>query len=736
MQNYKYGNLIFYLKTNNKVQASKWSMEHGSLAYKVIVATFTILALLTRFYKISNGNFVLWDEAHFGKFGTNYIDGTFYFDVHPPLGKMLVGLAGRLSGYTGGYGFTSGEIYPENIPYVKIRMIIATFGALCVPFSYILSKNLGFSDPTSLMIGAMTLLEVGLIGITRLILLDSMLLFFGLAVMTFYTAFRRYSKEEFSPRWHFNLLLTGVSIGCVSSVKWVGFFITGLVGLMTIEELWKMFGNWKISLKSITKHFIFRALYLIVVPISIYVFCFYLHFKFLFRSGPGNANMSSLFQAGLEGTDLGKSPLQVAYGSKITIRSSAYGAGILHSHVQTYPEGSKQQQITLYGHNDENNEWIVHRTYEIEKDEEGNPLKKLTPLFSDEDYQIEYLKDGDQVRLYHNSTGKYLHSHFIGARVTSTDYEVSGYGMLGFEDPNDIWVVEIVDDKYSGEGKEEKIVRSLFTQMRLRHNVTGCYLRSSGQSYPEWGFRHGEVSCKPNMKPEQMGMKKEFLWNVESHYNPHLPEGKPNQYKSRFIDDFIEHNIGMWRTNNALVPDSELEPSALTSKPYHWMFLLRGLRMSGFGDDAVKFYMLGNPLIWLASALSIIFLFFLPIGYFILKQRNLVQSASETDEEDFLYKLKVTVGGWAFNYLPFYLMGRVTYLHHYYPALLYAILSFGFAFDHLTRNVSNRSRWTLAAGFTLLAAGVFVHYSPMAYGFTGPSGEFARNRKLLSSWNL
>ena len=191
-------------------------MNQGTLGYRLVVVIFTVLALATRFYKISNGNFVLWDEAHFGKFGTHYIDGTFYFDVHPPLGKMLIGLAGRLSGYSGGYGFTSGEKYPDNVPYVKMRMIIATFGSLTVPFSYILSKNLGFSDATSLMIGSMVLLEVGLVGITRLILLDSLLLFFGLSVMTFYTAFRKYSNDPFSTRWHFNLLFTGISIGCVS----------------------------------------------------------------------------------------------------------------------------------------------------------------------------------------------------------------------------------------------------------------------------------------------------------------------------------------------------------------------------------------------------------------------------------------------------------------------------------------------------------------------------------------
>lgn len=711
-------------------------MNHGSLGYKLIVAAFTLLALATRFYKISNGNFVLWDEAHFGKFGTHYIDGTFYFDVHPPLGKMLIGLAGRLSGYTGGWGFGSGEVYPENIPYVKMRMIIATFGSLCVPFSYILSKNMGLSDPTSLMVGALTLLEVGLVGITRLILLDSMLIFFGLAVMTFYTAFRKYSNEPFSPRWHFNLLMTGAAIGCVSSVKWVGFFITGLVGLLTIEELWKMFGNWKISLKTFTKHFAFRALYLILVPVSIYVFCFVLHFKFLFRSGPGNSNMSSLFQAGLEGTDLGKSPLNIAFGSKITLRSSAYGAGILHSHVQTYPEGSKQQQITLYGHNDENNDWIVHRSFNISKDEAGNLIKKVAPIFTEEGYEIEFLKHGDHVRFNHNSTGKYLHSHYVGARVSSTDYEVSGYGMLGHEDPNDIWVVEIVSDNYSGEGKDEKIVRSLFTQMRFKHLITGCYLRASGKSYPEWGFRHGEVSCKPNLAEKDLRNKKEFLWNVESHVNSHLPEGKPGQYKSRFIDDFIEHNIGMWRTNNALIPDSELEPSALTSRPYHWMFLLRGLRMSGFGDDAVKFYMLGNPLVWWLSAISVTILLAIPVAYFALKKRNLVDDMNEEGEDLFLYRLKITVGGWAFNYLPFYLMGRVTYLHHYYPALLYAILSFGFLFEHLTRNSSTRTRILLASTITIVSAVVFVYFAPMAYGFTGPLQDFSKGHKLLSSWNL
>ena len=30
--------------------------------------------------------------------------------------------------------------------------------------------------------------------------------------------------------------------------------------------------------------------------------------------------------------------------------------------------------------------------------------------------------------------------------------------------------------------------------------------------------------------------------------------------------------------------------------------------------------------------------------------------------------------GWALHYFPFFLMGRVLYFHHYFPALMYIIM--------------------------------------------------------------
>ncbi|KAJ2374833.1 dolichyl-phosphate-mannose-protein mannosyltransferase, partial [Coemansia sp. RSA 2603] len=85
----------------------------------------TLLSAMTRFYKIGRANHVVWDEAHFGKFGAYYVNHTFYHDVHPPLAKMLVGLSEILTGFDGTFKFKSGHTYPENVNYTFMRLFNA-----------------------------------------------------------------------------------------------------------------------------------------------------------------------------------------------------------------------------------------------------------------------------------------------------------------------------------------------------------------------------------------------------------------------------------------------------------------------------------------------------------------------------------------------------------------------------------------------------------------------------------
>lgn len=59
---------------------------HWSWGVFLVILAFGIG---TRFYKVEEPDHVCWDETHFGKMGSWYINRTFFFDVHPPLGKVI-----------------------------------------------------------------------------------------------------------------------------------------------------------------------------------------------------------------------------------------------------------------------------------------------------------------------------------------------------------------------------------------------------------------------------------------------------------------------------------------------------------------------------------------------------------------------------------------------------------------------------------------------------------------------
>jgi len=229
------------------------------------------------------------------------------------------------------------------------------------------------------------------------------------------------------------------------------------------------------------------------------MFTFWLHFLILENSGPGDAQMSSLFQANLRGSDLPNSPLEIAYGSRVTIKNAGYGGGLLHSHVQLYPEGSKQQQVTCYHHKDANNDWIIY-------------TNRFEPDYDLDSSDIRFLKNGDNIRLVHSQTGRNLHSHVVSAPVTKNDNEVSCYGNLTIGDEKDHWTVEVVEDLVSNDRSR---IRTLLTTFRLRHTFLGCYLKANNVNLPQWGFKQIEVTCTKENNPKDSHTH----WNVESHWN-------------------------------------------------------------------------------------------------------------------------------------------------------------------------------------------------------------------------
>ncbi|KAJ1664547.1 Protein O-mannosyltransferase 2 [Coemansia sp. RSA 1813] len=679
-----------------------------------IIAALTLLCAFTRLYQIGKRATVTWDESHFGKFGAYYINRTFYHDVHPPLAKMLIGLSEYLAGHNGTFRF-KGE-YPPYVNYTFMRCFTAMFGIGLVPLAYLTCLQLNMQRKACVLAALFVIFDNGLCVMSRFVLLDEPLLLFTAASVCSIAGFQNIRHRAFSCTWWRWLLLTGCSLGLVSSSKWVGFLAVALVGLYTIEELFNMYVDFTPP-RTAARHFAARTLALIVVPLAIYMACFKIHFLILNRSGPGDATMPPTFQARLKGSALSKQPFAVAYGSQLTLRSMHPGSGLLHSHVHTYPVGSQQQQITCYSHKDANNDWVI--------------VKPAAQAFNYTSEPLMTVRDGDVVSLMHKTTKRMLHSHRgHTAPVTTGDYEVTGYGKPEWKDTNNNWRIEIASETSATTTGE---LHTITTAFRLRHAGTGCLLSAAAVKLPSWGFRQTEVTCRRANKLSAS----DSLWIVEKHTNARIPamDLRP-LIKGSFVTDFLRLNMEMARSNNALVPDRD-KHNHLESSPWSWPFLVYPMRMLGsWRKGDIKYYEVGNPLLWWVSALMCVLFPAQLAYYYVRKQRRVSSGWAPGEELHFWNGAKLLWGGWVLHYLPFFLMGRVTYIHHYLPALYFALLFLAFEIDHACRRLLGASmQRAVVLAWAVATVAVFFWFAPLTFGYVDDI-KTLKYRQWLPTWNI
>lgn len=74
-------------------------------------------------------------------------------DVHPPLAKLLITLAGWLAGFDGNFDFKDiGKDYLEpGVPYVAMRLLSAICGILSIPTMFLTLKAFGCRTMTAAM---------------------------------------------------------------------------------------------------------------------------------------------------------------------------------------------------------------------------------------------------------------------------------------------------------------------------------------------------------------------------------------------------------------------------------------------------------------------------------------------------------------------------------------------------------------------------------------------------------
>ena len=100
---------------------------------------------------------------------------------------------------------------------------------------------------------------------------------------------------------------------------------------------------------------------------------------------------------------------------------------------------------------------------------------------------------------------------------------------------------------------------------------------------------------------------------------------------------------------------------------------------------------------------------------------------------------RVFVCGFILHYLPFFLMGRVLYLHHYYPSLYFSIFVtiylLDFFFLQQQKGIRKIIGYGVVASYAAAVAIGFYYFSPLAFGFDYPSSDL-KHLQWKETWHF
>lgn len=249
-------------------------MRYDFFSKKSIILTLVALGVVTHALWFGHPDSAVFDEVHFGKFLSAYFTHEYYFDIHPPLGKLILAGWGWVWGYTPGFSFASiGALYPDKL-YMALRLLPTLAGALLPLVIYGVARRLKLSRPAAALAGILVALDNALLVQSRFILLDPFMLLFG------FSAFWCYLRWRQNGHWML-LPLIGVLGSMAFSIKWTGATFLALILILEFRHMW--------SIKRIAA--------LILLPLAVYFLVFATHFSLLAKPGPGDAFMRTDFQS-------------------------------------------------------------------------------------------------------------------------------------------------------------------------------------------------------------------------------------------------------------------------------------------------------------------------------------------------------------------------------------------------------------------------------------------------------
>lgn len=729
-----------YSKNRNRFEfaGEAWLMKpspDSASSYVYMCCVVTLIGMILRFWKLNYPREVVFDEVHFGKFASYYLERTYFFDLHPPFGKMLIAFVGWLVGYDGSFKFDDiGYSYDTNsAPFIAYRALSAIQGTLTIPIMFFSMKELNFKAITCTVASLLVAMDNAHVIDSRLILLDStLILSVAASVYSYIRFYKAQLRAPFSSEWYQWLYFTGICLSFVISTKYVGVFTFFSVGLSVLVNLWQLLDiKADLSLKRFTKHFIHRLNGLILVPFVIYLFWFWVHFAILNKSGPGDDFMSSKFQETLGESPLFRQAKQVNYYDIITLKHKDTDV-FLHSHISRYPlryddgrVSSQGQQITGYLYEDFNNQWEILPTKEL-------PTRLGNPVRMD-----------DIIRLRHIGTDTFLLAHDVASPLYPTNEEVT---TVSKEVSNDRYKETLFRFQPAQKKEAGDIMMTKASLFRIFHVDTSVALWThNDELLPEWGFSQQEVNGNKKIVTSENNWYINEIVGLNDERSIYVPK---TIKKLPFFTKWMELQTLMFEHNNKL---SSEHPFA--SQPESWPGSLSGVSFWTKDSERKQIFFTGNIIGWWFQMITMAIFVGIVITDLTIRKRA-VYPLNKMARQEIYGPLMFLFAAWACHYFPFFLMGRQKFLHHYLPAHLIASLFSAGVWELVFTNnralnifkdeedpsnphESRPKIYNLALTIFFIAISVavvafFVYFSPLVYGDRSLAAHEVLSRQWLN----
>ena len=298
---------------------------------------------------------VVFDEFHFGQFVQSYFSHQYYFDIHPPLGKLMIFWFAKIFGFNGQMNFSGINSALNSGGILILRFLPALFGAFFVLLIYYLILKMKLSKRAAFLGACLVLFDNAILAQSKFVLIDIFLLFFGFLSLYFLLCFK--DSEGASGKSYCFLALAAISSSLSFSIKWTGLSFFAFVLLYVLIDAFKKFtrsnnfrGSQKLKSRRIlfdwanAKKIILNLIIITVFPFLVYYSPFVAHFNLLYKSGPGNAYMSAAFQQALsEGNNKAGGPSMLDKFVELNQKMYFYNSTL----KATHPYSSKWYQWPL-----------------------------------------------------------------------------------------------------------------------------------------------------------------------------------------------------------------------------------------------------------------------------------------------------------------------------------------------------------------------------------------------------